>query len=121
MTETQRAEPTIWEVPDGLWAIINGVLDENYPRKSWDFSRVDLRKVLNGVIFRMRSGCQWNQLPKEFGDDSTIHRHFQNWCRLGVFEKIWAVLVRDCEDLGAVNWQWQSADGAMGKARMGGT
>ncbi|MBM3271449.1 MAG: transposase [Candidatus Sericytochromatia bacterium] len=61
MTETQQVEPTIWEVSNDLWALIEGVLDEHYPRKPWDFCRVDLRKVLNGVIFRMRSGCQWNQ------------------------------------------------------------
>ena len=32
---------------------------------------------MDGIIFRMRSGCQWNRLPKELGDDSTIHRTFQ--------------------------------------------
>ncbi|MBM3216939.1 transposase, partial [Candidatus Poribacteria bacterium] len=26
------------------------------------------------------TGCQWNRIPKEYGDDSTIHRHFQAWC-----------------------------------------
>ena len=35
-------------------------------------------------------------------------------------EKIWAVLVEECEELGGVGWEWQSADAAMGKARFGG-
>jgi putative transposase len=35
-------------------------------------------------------------------------------------EKVWAVMVSDCEELGGVHWEWQSADGAMGKARFGG-
>lgn len=68
----------------------------------------------------MRSGCQWNQLPKEFGDDSTVHRWFQRWCKNGVFRQIWALLVEQCAELGAVYWKWQSADGALGKARFGG-
>ena len=39
----------------------------------------------------------------------------------GVLQCIWATLVENCEELGGVDWQWQSADGAMGKARFGGT
>ena len=69
----------------------------------------------------MRSGVQWNQLPKEFGDDSSVHRTFQRWVELDVFDRIWAALVEECEELGGVNWEWQAADTAMGKARLGGT
>ena len=76
--------------------------------------------MLDGIIFRMRSGCQWNRLPRELGDDSTIHRTFQRWVELGVLEGIWAVLVEGCEELGGVDWEWQSADCSMGKARFGG-
>ena len=54
--------------------------------------RIDLRAALNGIIFRLRSGCQWNRLPDRFGDDSSVHRWFQRWCINGVFERIWAVL-----------------------------
>jgi putative transposase len=75
---------------------------------------------LDGIIYRLRSGVQWNQLPKEFGDDSSVHRTFQRWVRLGLFDRIWAVLVADCAALGGVNWEWQAADTATGKARLGG-
>ena len=114
------SQPTIWEVPDDVWTLIEPVLNEVYPAKPKWHRRVDLRRVLNGLIFRLRTGCQWNQLPKHFGDDSTVQRHFQRWCHLGVFERIWAVLVQACEELGGVDWQWQAADTALGKARMGG-
>ena len=114
------SQPTIWEVPDDVWTLIEQVLNEVYPAKPKGHQRVDLRRVLHGIICRLRTGCQWNQLPKQFGDDSTVHRHFQRWCHLGVFERIWAVLVQACEELGGVDWPWQAADTAMGKARMGG-
>ena len=78
------------------------------------------RKMLEGVIFRMRSSCQWNHLPKELGDDSTIHRTFQRWVEGGVLERVWAVLIEECQELDGVNWEWQSADCLMGKARFGG-
>jgi putative transposase len=81
---------------------------------------MDLRRVLNGLIFRLRTSCQWNKLPVCFGDDSTGHRHFQPWCQRDIFAQLWAVLVEACDALGGVDWQWQVADAAMGNARMGG-
>jgi putative transposase len=112
--------PTIWEIPDDVWPMIQTILDEQYPAKPKGHRRVDLRRVLNGILFRLRTGCQWNQLPKQFGDDSTVHRHFQHWCQEGLFERIWAVLIEACQELGGVDWQWQAADTMLGKARMGG-
>ena len=113
--------PTIWEVSDELWEIIETILDERDPPGWTGRDRIDQRAALNGIIYQMRSGCQWNQLPEKFGDDSSVHRTFQRWVRKGVLEAIWAKLVENCEELGGVAWDWQSADGAMGKARFGGT
>ncbi len=111
---------TIWEVPDELGAEIRHVLDEADPPSRRGRPRVDARRALNGIIFRLRSSCQWNRLPKEFGDDSSVHRTFQRWLEKGVFVKVWALLVERCDELGGVAWEWQAADGSMGKARFGG-
>lgn len=113
--------PTIWRVPDELWAEVVLILDQLDPPKPTGRKRIDPRAALDAIIFRLRSGCQWNQLPKEFPDDSSVHRTFQRWERLGLLDRIWATLVRECEKLGAVDWQWQAADAALGKARLGGT
>ena len=126
MGRKKRAIPpleTIWEVSDELWARIEPILLEDAPPPppaKGGRPRADWRQVFNGIIFRMRTGCQWNRLPKQFGDDSSVHRWFQRWCKNGVMEKVWAVLVGECDELGAVSWEWQSADGSMGKARFGG-
>jgi hypothetical protein len=56
-------------------------------------------------------------LPREFGDDSGVHRTFRRWVELGLMERLRAVLVGDCEELGGVDWEWQSFDCALGKAR----
>ena len=66
------------------------------------------------------AGCQWNRLPKELGDDSTIHRTFQRWVELGVLRRIWRALVEQCEELGGVDWEWQAADGGHGQGTFGG-
>ena len=121
-SRTKAAEPlpTIWNVDDTLWAQAEQVLAELDPPARFGPDRIDQRKALDGVIYRMRSGVQWNQLPREFGDDASVHRTFQRWVSRGVIGKLWAVLVEGCEELGGVEWEWQSFDCAMGKARHGG-
>src|SRR5215208_1793068 len=113
--------PTLWRVPDELWEIIEPILNEHDPPKSTGRPRVDQRTAFDAIIFRMRSGCQWNRLPEEFPDDSSVHRTFQRWIELGVLDLIWERLIEECEDLGGVDFEWQAADGAMGKARFGGS
>ena len=117
----ERPLPTIWRVSDELWGKIEPILVQLDPPKRMGRKRIDQRQALNGIIYRLRSGVQWNELPREFGDDSSVHRTFQRWIEQGVFDRIWATLVADCEELGGVNWEWQAVDAAMGKARFGGT
>src|SRR5215204_5675646 len=123
MTETPtqvKPLPPIWRVPDELWEIIEPILEKHDPPKSTGRPRIGRREALDAIIFRMRSGCQWNSLPKEFPDDSSVHRTFQRWQQRGLFERIWAALASECDELGLLDWQWQAADAAMGKARSGG-
>jgi putative transposase len=112
--------PTIWHASDELWKRVQEVLAELDPRSNYGPDRIDQRAAFDGIIFRMRSGVQWNHLPEEYGDDSSVHRTFQRWVKRGVLQKLWGVLVKDCEELGGVDWKWQSADCALGKARHGG-
>lgn len=113
--------PTIWVVPDELWAVIEPVLTELDPPHRGHRPRVDQRKALDGIIYHLRTGCQWNALPKQFGDDSSVHRTMQRWAARGVFDRLWGVLVEACDELAGVEWAWQSFDCVMNKARHGGT
>ena len=116
----KRRIPTLWEVPDQLWERIEKLIDEFDPPAPTGRKREDARKILDGLIFRFRTGCQWNHIPRVYGDDSTLHCTFQRWVQSGLFEKIWVVLVEACKELGAVDWCWQAADTTLGKARGGG-
>ena len=111
---------TLWEVPDPPWERLRPILERFWPKKRTGRRPANWRQVLNGIIFRMRTGCQWDQLPRRFGPKSTVHDWFQRWVAAGIFEKIWAVLVAECDELGGVQWQWQAADAMLGKARFGG-
>ncbi len=111
---------TIWEISDELWRRIEPILLEFWPKKPTGRKVANWRKMLNAITFRMRSGCQWDQLPERYGPKSTVHDWFQRWAAAGIFERIWAVLVAECDELGGVQWEWQPADAMLGKARFGG-
>ena len=88
----QEGLETIWEAPDELWELIGPIILEADPPKVRGRKRADPRQMLNGIIFRLRSGCQWNRLPKELGDDSTIHRTFHggwNWVSCAEYGEPW--------------------------------
>ena len=71
--------PPIWRVPDALWAVIAPILAEYDPPAATGRKRIDQREALNAIIFRLRTGVQWNHLPAELPDDSSVHRTFQRW------------------------------------------
>ena len=89
--------PTIWEIPYDLWEQIHRVILEMYPPKSTGRKRADPRRMLDGIIFRMRTGCHWNRLLRELGVDGTIHGTLQRWVVEGFLawlSKCRAILVR---------------------------
>jgi transposase len=49
---------------------------------------VDDRAVLNGILWVLRTGAQWAELPSKYPSRATCHRRFQHWCRHGTFDKI---------------------------------
>jgi transposase len=109
--------PTIWEVPDDLWEMVACLLDHFDPPNRMGRPRIEARLALNGMIYRARTGCQWNQLPERFGNDASVHRTQQRWQTLGIFDALWGMILSRCADLGELDWQGQSADGGLGKAR----
>lgn len=80
----------------------------------------DRRKVMSGILYVLRTGCQWNAAPRVYGSGKTLHRYFQRWVRAGVFKRLWQAGLNAYDALKGIDWQWQAADGAMTKAPLGG-
>ena len=120
MSRKRKRLPTIWRVPDDVWAMIRPLLPPEKPPGTPGRPAVPFRKVLDGILYVLRTGCQWKAVPKEFGSGSTCHRRFQEWERLGVFEKLWQILVSRYDELRGIQWQFQSLDSVTVKAPLGG-
>ncbi len=78
---------TIIRIPDNLWNEIKIILPDEKPENTIGRPIVPYRKVLDGIMFVLRTGCQWKMLPREYGSGSTCHRRFQEWVQYGVFSK----------------------------------
>src|SRR2546426_11242431 len=111
---------TIWRLPDELWVELHPLLPSEKPPGTPGRPVVPFRRVVDGILYVLRTGCQWNALPREYGSSSTCHRRFQAWVQTGVFEKLWTVLLLRYDELRGIQWKWQSLDSAIVKAPLGG-
>lgn len=82
--------------------------------------RAELRAVANAIFYRIRTGCQWKAIPPELAPGSTAHQYFQEWTQLGIFEQFWQLALEEYDIEVGLDWEWQSLDGAMTKAPLGG-
>jgi len=82
-----------YELSEGQWRRIEAML----PGKVSDPGRtaVDNRLFINGVLWVLRSGARWSDLPERYGKYKTVHKRFTRWARAGVWEGIFALLARD--------------------------
>jgi transposase len=92
--------PTIRKIPDDLWDEIKLLLP------TIGRPVIPFRKVLDGIVYILRTGCQWKMLPKEYGSGSTCHRRFQEWTVSKVFQKLWVRLLKVYDDLRGIRWTW---------------
>jgi transposase len=114
-----------WEVSDEFWGRVEPLIpvrkrpDEGSYKRRLGGGRkpMDPRKTFEGIVFVLRTGCQWKALPKErFGSASSVHKYFREWLKAGFFLQLWRAGLAEYDDMEGVAWKWQSIDGSMVKA-----
>ncbi len=96
------------------------ILPKEKPARTAGRPVIPYRKVLDGIIYVLRTGYQWKMLPKEHGSGSTCHRRFQEWDRLDIFKKKWIRLLKIYDYTNGINWTSQSIDSISVKSPLGG-
>ncbi len=118
-----EARTTRYQISDELWAKIEPLLParvNTHPRGGGR-KPVDPRKVMNGILFVLRTGCQWKALDATgICSGSTAHARFQQWTKAGVFLELWKQSLLEYDEMHGIDWKWQSMDGAMTKSPLGG-
>jgi transposase len=113
-------EHDFFDVPDDLWDLIEPLLPPEPPKPKGGRPRIPDRVALAGILYRVRTGCQWKALPYDFGSGSTCHLRMMQWAKARVFTKIHETLLRYYDKRRGIKWDFASLDGAMAKAPKGG-
>jgi len=125
----QYKDVPAWQLSDSFWERIKSLLPKPKSRLRGRGKQrkhiggrppADPRQVLAGILYVLRTGCQWNAAPKEFGSGKTLHRYFQHWSRARVFKRMWRAGLQEYDEVKGLEWKWQAADGAITKAPLGG-
>ena len=107
------------KLSDRQWAIIEPML----PRQ--DFTkggrpRADDKKTVEGIIWILTTGAQWDEVPDKYGDGKTCWRRFREWKKQGVWRKIWQNLLTILDKQNKINWEISYLDGTFAPAKKGG-
>ncbi len=73
-----------YELTDREWSIIAPLL----PNKPRGVPRVDDRRVLNGILWRFRTGSPWAEIPDRYGPSTTCYNRFVQWREAGVWDRL---------------------------------
>lgn len=106
--------------PESLWLACEPLLPEEPPKPRGGRPRMPDRQAFFAIFYLLRTGCQWNALPRTLGACSTVHDRFQEWQRAGVFERLWASGLLQYHVEAGLDFEWQSLDGCITKAPLGG-
>ncbi len=110
------ARTTPWKVSDELWERVRPLLPAHPPHPKGGRPRADDRQMFEAIVYVLRTGIQWNALPRELGASSTVYDRFRQWERQGVFERLWAAGLQAFDAVEGLEWEWQSMDGTQIKA-----
>ena len=111
-------------VPDALWEILAPLLPPAKPRRRRypGRKRLDDRKALTGILFVLKTGIPWEDLPIEMGGGCgmTCWRRLRAWQRAGVWFHLHQVLLEQLDDAGKIDWARAAVDSSFARAFGGG-
>jgi putative transposase len=108
-----------WELSDALWERAEPLLPPHNPRLKGGRPPRDDRQMLGAILFVLRTGIQWNALPRSIGASTTVYDRFRAWEGAGFFTRLWVAGLAEFDELVGIDWAWLSVDGALTKAPFG--
>jgi transposase len=97
-------------VTDQFWQRVEPLVPQRVPSPDKQYVRKPgagrppkpARQVFEGIVYVLRTGCQWKALPAErFGSASAVHKRFLEWEKAGFFESLWKAGLAEYDDMEA--------------------
>ena len=109
------------ELMDRLWARVKRLLPRVAPDPRGGRPRADDRACFAGIVFVLRSGCRWRDLPPQFPSGPTCWRRHRDWSAAGVWERAWRMVVAALDAAGGLDADELFLDATFVEGRKGGS
>lgn len=108
-----------WFLSDEKWAKIEPLLPKLKPGRQGGRPGVANRRVVEGILWILRTGAPWSELPKRYGSPSTCWRRLKRWEEEGVWLKIWREFLSLLDAEGVLDWREAFMDATFIPAKKG--
>ena len=107
------------QLSDAQWAKIGPLLPKFKRSVKGGRKPVDNRRVLEGILWVLRSGARWKDLPSECPSPTTCWRRLRDWEDQDVWLTIWRKFLGELDEKGQLDWAETFADGSFAPAKKG--
>lgn len=97
-----------YELADNQWNLLKGLFPTQKRGGKWN----DHRVTLNGMLWILRSGAPWRDLPERYGKWKSVYHRFNRWRREGLFDRILKALQIRLDKQGKIDWDLWLVDGS---------
>ena len=102
------------ELTDQEWERLKPHLPPEQPERGRP--NEDHRRIINGILWRERTGAPWRDLPERYGPWSTVYSRFWRWREAGIWDRILAAVQQEADAAGEVDWSVAFVDGTVIRA-----
>ncbi|WP_155717514.1 IS5 family transposase, partial [Leptospira weilii] len=108
------------DLSNDQWKILEPlIIEPNVREDGKGRPRMDARSILNGILWILRTGAQWKELPDRYPPYQTCHRRFQEWNRNGTMRNMIRSLASDLKERGGIDIEESFIDGTFVPAKKG--
>ena len=110
------------ELTDAQWTILEPLFPQANPnaKRGRGRPRHEIRPILNGILFVLKTGCAWEDIPRQYTSSATGWRRLKEWSDDGSWEKVWRALLGQLDAQGKLEWAQAFLDGSFVPAKKGG-
>ena len=108
------------QLSDEQWFLIEDLFPWTPPAAAGGRPPVPPRAVLEALLWLLRNGGRWQDLPDTSPSESTCRRRLREWTESGLLVEVWSRLVDLADEFGQIDWEHLIADGTFCRAKKGG-
>ncbi len=106
------------DLTDVQWARLQPLLPPQRRGKGTKGGRpnIDHRQIINGILWILRTGAPWEDLPSRYGKRSTVSTRYYRWQHMGVWDRIYDAVKAQADAAGALDWEIHQVDATVIRA-----